>query len=512
MGATTRVIVLAIASIGFLFDTYELLMFPVIGSNAIAELEYGKSVTSLSPEEEEGMQLWAGRMQWIAALSGGGLGLLGGLLIDRLGRKNIMIASILAYSLSPVAAAFSSALWQLILFRCTTFMGVCVEMVAAVTWLAELFENKRTRELVIGWTLATASLGGLFVTMAYNYMVSAARAGTLPALPFPEGFMPDNVAWRFTLLTGLVPGALILVLMPFVPESAVWKKKRQDGTLKRPSFGELFSPELRTTTIITTILAACGYAAAFGSIQMTPLVIVRGLEDIAKLTPESVRKAESAFRKTQPGTEERAQASKKLVEARAEAGEELKVAENALRARRGNIQLWQEMGGLLGRILLAVMLLFVPSRTLIRIFLVPGIVLFPLTYFRIVHMDYLYFAIAIFFCGLLTVAQFSFLSEFLPRVFPMHLRGTGGSFATNFGGRMFGTMAATLNTEFLAGFFSGTRPMQVAAAAGVIGGAVYLIALLATFLLPEPHEEVEKQAKTFGTDEAIKEQKKYTVD
>jgi hypothetical protein len=94
----------------------------------------------------------------------------------------------------------------------------------------------------------------------------------------------------------------------------------------------------------------------------------------------------------------------------------------------------------------------------------------------------------------------------------MHLRGTGGSFATNFGGRMIGTMAATLNTEVLAGLFSGSRPMQVAAAAGVIGGAVYLIALLATFLLPHPHEEVEKQAKVFGPDEALKEPKAKTVD
>ena len=133
------------------------------------------------------------------------------------------------------------------------------------------------------------------------------------------------------------------------------------------------------------------------------------------------------------------------------------------------------------------LLLFVPSRTLIRLFLIPGVILFPLTYFRLVHADYSIFATAIFFCGLLTVAQFSFLSEFLPRVFPMHLRGTGGSFATNFGGRMIGTMAATLNTEILSKMFR-TPPMQVAAAAGVIGGSVYLIALIATFLLPSPQE------------------------
>src|SRR5439155_6697864 len=111
------------------------------------------------------------------------------------------------------------------------------------------------------------------------------------------------------------------------------------------------------------------------------------------------------------------------------------------------------------------LLVFVPSRTLLRLFLIPGLVLIPLTYGRLVTADYWIFAVAIFFCGLLTVAQFSFLSEFLPRVYPLHLRGTGGSFATNFGGRMIGTMAATLNTEILAPLFSGTTAMQVAQAA-----------------------------------------------
>jgi hypothetical protein len=73
-------------------------------------------------------------------------------------------------------------------------------------------------------------------------------------------------------------------------------------------------------------------------------------------------------------------------------------------------------------------------------------------------------------------------------------------------------MAAFLNTELLSGQFSGTTPMQVAKAAAVIGGAVYLVALIASFVLPHPHEEVEKQAKVFGPDEALKEPKAETVD
>ncbi len=503
LGKIRWILVLTVAAIGFLFDTYELLMFPVIGSDAIAELNYRTPVARLTPEQLNGVREWSGRMLWIAALCGGSFGLLGGWLIDRLGRKRIMIASILAYSVSPLCAAFSTELWQLVLFRCTTFIGVCVEMVAAVTWMAELFTDKRSRELAIGWTLATASLGGILVTEAYNAIVEAARTpGHLPSLPFPAGHQTDNVAWRFTLLTGLIPGAAILLLMPFVPESEVWRRKKREGTLKRPSFGELFSPGLRRTTFATTILSACGYAAAFGAIQMTPLQIAPGLPDMAprmKQAAEGVKAAEANLKATPEGSPGRAQAQAEL----AAATKAQREAAQALKARRGNIQRWQEVGGLAGRILLAILLLFVPSRLLICLFLVPGVVLLPVTYFRLVHADYTIFATAIFFCGLLTVAQFSFLSEFLPRVYPLHLRGTGGSFATNFGGRMIGTMAATLNTEWLSKQFSGPPPMQVAQAAGLIGGSVYLIALVASFLLPSPPQEEAKQAREFGRDEVL---------
>ena len=54
------------------------------------------------------------------------------------------------------------------------------------------------------------------------------------------------------------------------------------GTLKRPSFGELFRPQFRTTTIVTTVMMACAYAAAFGAIQQMPR-IVPGLPEVRTL-------------------------------------------------------------------------------------------------------------------------------------------------------------------------------------------------------------------------------------
>ena len=467
----TEWLVILVAAIGFLFDTYELLMFPVIGADALSEL-------LRVPVEDAKVRLWAGRMLWIAALAGGIFGLLGGILIDKFGRKTVMIGSILLYSISPVAAAFSTELWQLVLFRSMTFVGVCVELVAAVTWLAELFQDKRKRKLAIGWTLACASLGGIFVTEVYNEIVTFLRDN-------PDGvsWLPvQAAAWRYTLLTGLIPGALILLLMPFVPESRVWKEKKLAGNLKRPKFGELFSPQLSRTTIVTTLLSACGYAAAFGALQLTPLQMAPGLPAIDQVKKDvGIAEAAKKLKSTAEGTPERKAAAAELKAAQASVGQ-------AIREKRGNIQRWQELGGLTGRILFAILLLYLTSGMLLRSFLIPGLFLFPVTYWLLFNQDYTIFATAIFFCGLVTVAQFSYVSEFLPKVFPVHLRGTGSAFATNVGGRMLGTMAALLNTELISPMF-GEGPASVAKAAAIIGGSVFAIALVLSFLLPKVNEE-----------------------
>src|SRR5207245_7870351 len=95
---------------------------------------------------------------------GGVFGLLGGWLVDELGRKRVMALSIFLYSLSPFFAAFSTSLPMFVFFRSTTFIGVCVEFVAAITWLAEMFEDRKQKERWLGITQAFAWLGGEWVT------------------------------------------------------------------------------------------------------------------------------------------------------------------------------------------------------------------------------------------------------------------------------------------------------------------------------------------------------------
>jgi len=69
------------------------------------------------------------------------------------------------------------------------------------------------------------------------------------------GIFNNHAPWRYLLISGLLPAIPIALLLPFVPESKVWQEKRAAGALKRPSFAQLFSPELRRTTLVTALLS-----------------------------------------------------------------------------------------------------------------------------------------------------------------------------------------------------------------------------------------------------------------
>src|SRR4249920_907744 len=118
-------LICVIAAIGFAFDIYEILMLPLVVRPALLEL------TGAVPGSPQ-FQMWVGRLFYVPAFAGGIFGLLGGYLTDRLGRRRVLTGSILLYAVSAFAAGFSTTIEMLLVLRCTTFIGVCVEFVAAV--------------------------------------------------------------------------------------------------------------------------------------------------------------------------------------------------------------------------------------------------------------------------------------------------------------------------------------------------------------------------------------------
>ena len=482
--SVTGWLVCAIAAIGFAFDIYELLMLPLVIKPALAALggSTPAGVPLLVPGSPEYAQ-WARALFFVPAIAGGVFGLLGGYLTDLLGRRRVLTFSILLYAFAALAAGFATSLPQLLFFRCLVFIGVCVEFVAAVAWLAELFPDPRRRERVLGWTQAFSSLGGLLVGAAN---VLAARFAD--ALPMIHG---DHEAWRYTLISGVIPALPLILIRPFLPESPVWAEKKAAGTLRRPSIRALFSPELVRATVATTLVFAASYGIAFGAIQQLPQILGAQLLPADKGGP----KGHAAV----IATAKEAQAE--AVAAAKEAGRELSparlkaIAGNASDEAVARVTIFQEIGGLVGRVLLAFAAVRIASRrTLLRLFQWPALIVVPALFWWISTQlgdaaSLPWIKAGIFVAGMLTVAQFSFWGNYIPLVFPTHLRGTGESFAANIGGRVLGTAAAWLTLTFAAA--TPPDPVRIALVGAVVAGGYALVGAILTRWLPEPGASVE---------------------
>ena len=450
--STTRLtpvqwLICAIAAIGFAFDIYEILMLPLIVRPALLEL------TGAAPGSPQ-FQMWVGRLFYIPAFAGGIFGLIGGYLTDRLGRRRVLTYSILIYAIAAFLSGFSTSIEMLLVLRCFVFIGVCVEFVAAVAWLAELFPEAKRREKVLGYTQAFSSLGGIMVATVNGLCV--AYAASLPALSmFGLDVSDPNAPWRYTLMSGVLPAIPLILIRPFLPESPAWQAKKAAGTLRRPSIAALFAPDLRRTTIVTTIMFACAYGAAFGAIQQVQQIV--------------------------PGVPEVRQMTQGLTPPRAAL-----VTQEAA----ANVTKVQEIGGLAGRVMLAYLAVIIISRRkLVRLFQLPGLLVMPLTFgiAATTSLNWLY--IGMFLAGFFTVAQFSFWGNYLPRVYPLYLRGTGESFAANIGGRLIGTSFAWLTATLAVTPDRAYAPIKVAYVAAAVGFSVYLVGFIASFWLPEPPKE-----------------------
>ena len=420
-----------IAALGFAFDLYEMVVLAVVVRPALV------AVGGLKPGTSN-FNLWVGLLFYVPAMMGGIFGLFGGYLTDIFGRRRILVWSVLLYAFSACAASYSSTLEVLLICRCATSVGVCVEYVAAIAWLAELFSNPKQRESVLGYTQAAVGAGGLLATAAYYLAVTYAER--LPAIH------SGHEAWRYAVLGGLLPAIPLILVRPFLPESPVWKEKKSKGLLKRPSVAALFGPALRERTLLTALLAACFYAVAYGVLQQTPH-IVPGLPEVRDMAARQVEQTV------------------------------------------GRVQSLAELGTIAGRLLFPILVLRIASqRLLLRMGLIPALVVFAWVYFFAATRGLLLLSCGVFMAALCMNGSFSFLWNYLPWIYPTHLRGTGESFAANLGGRVIGASAALLTTQLANIIPVAGAAARMAYAAGIVAVLAYAISLVGSHWLNEPEQ------------------------
>ena len=142
-------------------------------------------------------------ISWIGSIGFVGMAIgasVGGLLADRLGRRQVFALTLLIYGLATGASAASTGLVMLLALRFVVGLGLGAELPVASTLMSEFAPRKiRGRVVVIleafwafGW-IAAAVLG---------YLVVPAESG-----------------WRWALLIGTVPALWALVVRWKMPES-----------------------------------------------------------------------------------------------------------------------------------------------------------------------------------------------------------------------------------------------------------------------------------------------------
>src|SRR5438477_7728821 len=133
-------IVLAIAAAGWAFDQYESQIF-VLTKDPI--LKY------LNVAQGSELNRWTDYLYTIFLLGSATGGLLAGTLADRFGRRPLLIATILFYSLFSGLMYFAAAMWQVCIIRFLVAMGIGGEWAVGAALVAESFP-KRARAYVSG--------------------------------------------------------------------------------------------------------------------------------------------------------------------------------------------------------------------------------------------------------------------------------------------------------------------------------------------------------------------------
>ena len=147
----------------------------------------------------------------------------------------------------------------------------------------------------------------------------------------------------------------------------------------------------------------------------------------------------------------------------------------------------QEIGTIAGRLLFAFLVVRIATqRRLLRIFLVPGLIVFSCVYFFAATHSLVLVRYGILLAGLLMNGPFSLWGNYLPRMYPTHLRGTGESFAINIGGRVIGASGVLLTTQLANVMPGGSATARLAYSAGALAVLAYSLSLIASFWLREP--------------------------
>lgn len=155
-------------------------------------------------------QLSTTQLSWLGSIGFAGMAIgasVGGLLADRIGRRQVFALTLLVYGLATGASALATGLGALIVLRFVVGLGLGAELPVASTLMSE-YAPKRIRGRIIVILEAFWALGWLAAALIGYFVV------------------PLEAGWRWAFVIGMVPAAYALVVRYTLPESVRFLERK----------------------------------------------------------------------------------------------------------------------------------------------------------------------------------------------------------------------------------------------------------------------------------------------
>jgi SHS family sialic acid transporter-like MFS transporter len=226
-GSTTgRNATLIAALLGWMFDGFEMGLFPLIGRPALSDL--------LKNTDQAGAEAdWFGVIIAVFLVGAASGGVLFGWLGDKMGRVRAMSLSIFTYAVFTGLCGFATEAWHIAVLRFIASLGMGGEWSLGVALVNEIWPGK-SRAFIAGLIGAASNVGFLLVAMLS--MGLTGFIGGVHSVLLTVGISEEsaqhllaNSAWRFLMISGAVPALLIFFIRLFVPESSKWEEERNSG-------------------------------------------------------------------------------------------------------------------------------------------------------------------------------------------------------------------------------------------------------------------------------------------
>jgi len=467
--------VLAAAFLGWLFDGFEIGLFPVVARPALLDLLATASDAAVGP--------WMARITACFLLGAALGGLVFGWLGDRMGRVRALALSILTYSLFTGFSYFAQAPWQLGVLRFIGALGMGGEWSLGVALVMECWPEK--------WRPALAGAIGAAANVGFLLTGVVAKVH-----PVTQG------SWRWMFLVGAAPALLVFFIMLAVPESERWREAVKAG--KAHPLREVFAPGLRRRTLLGIVFASVALIGTWGSVQWLPLWADQLAERQAyarfaplltqahpqttepdggeAATPEqAVGKSLGAMRACSLLAPVFGGSAGALAASVSRASFEHRVIHAAVRkaaaAAKADAQMLQAFGAILGCLLAPLAGARFGRRPAYFLLCFASLLLCGFM-FRAVHRYDGVFLFTSFLVSGTTAAFYGWFPLYLPELFPTRVRATGQGLSYNFG-RVFAAGGALVQGQLVA-YFGGSYPQ-----AGAMVTLIYLAGMGVIWLAPE---------------------------